>query len=469
MKTISLISLLLILAVAACAGRGDQPPLLKPLRPSLQMLSNGMELMVLEDHEFPTAQFQFFIRGGTVYDPPGKEGLAAVAMQTIRLGGAVGRLPNQIEEDLEFTGTSLEMGVTAEYNSVVLGLLAKNLDQGLDILFDLLRRPTFDGGRFEMVKARIKDGILREREEPARLGLKEFGALVYGEASPWGRQATPESIDRITVEDVKRFYEETIFPDRMLVAAAGDFSSAQIAARIEERSKDWKPAGWQPAAVSPVTEKFDKEAWIVPQKGLTQATILIGHLGAKRENPDKFPLLVMNFIFGGSGALTSRLGEEIRSSAGKAYAVWSNFGFGRDYGLFYAVAQTALENTQWVVNKMAEMIRSAAKRPDFGKKEVESAKRAILRSLVFDFETRFNQVKEQARFHFWGYPEGYLVTFQKKIAGVSKEEVDRVAQEYLHPDGCKVLVVTDEKDLEKTRGALSPWAGAPGVLIRRFE
>ena len=162
----------------------------------------------------------------------------------------------------------------------------------------------------------------------------------------------------------------------------------------------------------------------------------------------------MNFILGGSGSLTSRMGGEIRSNAGKAYGVWSDFGFGKDLGLFRAVAQTALENTVWVVKKMDEMITEMAKDPKTSLHEVEDAKKAILRSLVFDFETRFSQVKEQARFHLWGYPDDYLVRFQKGIAAVTPEDVKRVAKEYLHPEGFKTLIVTDEKQAEAVKKEL---------------
>jgi predicted Zn-dependent peptidase len=99
------------------------------------------------------------------------------------------------------------------------------------------------------------------------------------------------------------------------------------------------------------------------------------------------------------------MGEEIRSTAGKAYGVWSDFGFGRDLGIFRAVAQTALENTGWVVKKMKDMIAVMAQDGGVTPEETAAAKRAILRGLVFDFETRFAQVREQARFRLWGYDD----------------------------------------------------------------
>jgi predicted Zn-dependent peptidase len=444
----------LFLLIAALTFGSDgcerqRHPFFKPLEPVYKKLSNGMELFVLEDREFPTVQLSLFIRGGSVYDPQGKEGLSTVAMQTIRLGGTEGRRPEEIEESLEFVGASLEMGTSPEYHSASLALLKKDLGLGLDLLFGLLRRPALDPSRFEIIKGKTKEAIRREKEDPLTLAYKEYPSFVYGEGSAWGRKATVKSIDRIGREDVKRFHREFIHPDRMIVAVAGDFGVDEIVSAIEERVGGWKPAGDGLSEIPRIEERFEKEVALIPREGLTQTTILIGHLGGKRDNPDKFPLLVMNFIFGGSGSLTSRLGEEIRSSAGKAYAVWSDFGFAKDYGLFRAVAQTELTNTDWVVQKIQAMIRDLAQNPDFTEEEIERAKLAILRSLIFDFETRFAQVREQAKFHLWGYPKNYLELFQREIAKVSKADLKRVAKQYLHPEGLKVLLVGDEKGVEK--------------------
>lgn len=436
----------------SCAPRPEG--FFKLHRPETVTLGNGLEIMSLEDREFPTAQLFLYIRGGSVYDPPGKEGLAGIAMQSLRLGGADGRTPERIEEDLEFVGASLEMGAAAEYESAALSLMTKDLDLGLDILFDLLRRPTLDPRRFGIVKGRAKDAVLRDEEDPIKLAYREFPLFVYGLESPWGRKATTESIDRITLEDVKGFLQKAIAPDRILVAAAGDFSVGEIAKKIESRTKDWKASGEKPAPIPPLEKRFEKGALVLARPELTQASILMGHLGAKRENPDKFALLVMNFILGGSGALTSRMGGEIRSSSGMAYSVWSDFGFGRDYGLFRAAAQTALDNTSWVAKKMEAMIRTAQTQADFTDGEVASAKRAILRSLIFDFETRFAQVKEQARFRLWGYPDDYLEVFQKKIGSITQSQVAKAAKDYLHPDGLKILIVTDEKRAAQVREAI---------------
>ncbi|HSA60581.1 MAG TPA: pitrilysin family protein [bacterium] len=442
------LTFILIVAALGCAGKPSSDGFFVPLKPSLTVLPNGIEVMVLEDPEFPTLQMQLSVRGGSVYDPPGREGLASLAMQAARLGGAEGRDPASIEEDLEFVGASLEMGASSEYLSASLSLLTKDVDLGLDILFDLLRKPALDAARFGIVKERMKDAILRDEEDPLHLAYREFPGMIYGSASPWGRKATVESIGAVTRDDVVAFCQAALKPDRILIAVSGDVSEKEIVEKIRGRTEGWQKAAEPLPGIPPVTPAYLAASAALPRPDLTQSTVVMGHLGAKRDNPDKFALIVMNFILGGSGSLTSRMGEEIRSTAGKAYGVWSDFGFGRDLGIFRTVAQTALENTGWVIHKMKEMVTALAQDGGVTPEETSAAKRAILRGLVFDFETRFAQVREQARFRLWGYPDDYLVRFQKGIAAVTPEDVLRVAKQYLHPEGLKVLVVTDGKTAE---------------------
>lgn len=445
---------LLLLAATACSRKPEADGFFQPIKPSLTKLPNGMEVMVIEDHEFPTLQLQVFLKGGAVNDPAGKEGLAGLAMQSVRMGGAEGREPGKIEEDLEFVGASLEMGAAAETLSASLSLMTKDADLGLDVLFDLLRKPSVDPSRFSIVKERMKDAILRDEEDPLQLASKEFPGFVYGPEAAWGRKATPATVEAVTRDDVVAFCRASFHPDRMLVAVSGDISEKEILEELKKRADGWEPSPAAVPEIPAIKPAFRRDIVVIPRKELTQSTIVIGHLGARRENPDKYALLVMNFILGGSGSLTSRMGEEIRSNAGKAYGVWSDFGFGKDLGLFRGVAQTALDNTVWVVKKMDEMITAMATDANVSPQEVEDAKKAILRSLVFDFETRFSQVKEQARFHLWGYPDDYLVRFQKGIAAVTPEDVKRVAKAYLHPEGLKTLIVTDEKQAEAVKKEL---------------
>ncbi|MBI3541088.1 MAG: insulinase family protein [Deltaproteobacteria bacterium] len=441
-----------VLGVTLCglwACHQTKIPFFKPVKPVYEKLSNGFEIFFAEDHELPLVQLQIFIRGGSVYDPKGKEGLTEVAMQLLRLGGSKNYRPHEIENQLEYVGASLEMGADEESEVVSLSILKKDLDLGLKLLFDLLQNPTFDSDQFQTIIRRRREALKREKEDPLTWANREYSPFVYGAESLWGRRSTIETIDRITLEDVRDFHRRLIQPQLMVMAAAGDLSEEKLSLKIQTELSQWtlgslKAGETVLTTIPPLHADETPATQVLSQKGLSQSTIMVGHLTTKRTNPDKFALQVMNFILGGSGALTSRLGEEIRSSSGKAYSVWSEYGFGPEAGIFRAVAQTSLENTEWVLNRMKAQIEKITTDPKFSRDELDRAKQALLRSLIFRYERRFDQVRELARFHIWGYPDNYFEILQKGIQKVGLSDIERVAREYLHPDHLKVLMVTDE-------------------------
>lgn len=443
-KTLLVLSLGFLACGALWVCHRTKIPFFKPVAPVYEKLSNGLEIFFAEDRELPLVQIHIFLRGGSVYDPKGKEGLAAVSMQALRLGGSQTVRVHEVEDQLEYVGASLEMSADEEFEAVSLSVLKKDLDLGLKLLFDLLQHPAFDTDAFQTVIKRTRESLRREKEDPLAWASREYSPFVYGAESFWGRRATIESIDRITLKDVRDFHRRFVQPQLMVLAAAGDISEEELSLKIQTELSPWKSGETVLPAIPPLQADPAPATQFLSQKGLTQSTIMMGHLTTKRTNPDKFAIQVMNFILGGSGALTSRLGEEIRSSSGKAYNVWSEYGFGPEAGIFRGVAQTSLENTEWVLQRMRAQIENLTSDPKFSRDELDRAKQALLRSLIFRYERRFDQVRELARFHIWGYPDHYFEILQKGIAKVTLKDIERVARDYLHPDQLKVLIVTDE-------------------------
>ncbi len=423
-----------------------------PRKPAHTVLRNGLEIYFIEDRELPVVDLMFYVRGGSVYDPVGKEGLSSVTMQSLRLGGTLSLSPDDVEEALEQVAGTLEMGSQPEYFSGTLSILRKDTDLGLDLLFSLLRTPRFEEDRFRLVKAHAIEALERETEDPFVYANKEFSKMIYQNdlkplqpTNAWGRFPTERSLQSLSWDDVKAHYRKMIAPDRLIIAVAGNIGFQELVSKIETRTQGWARSSSPLSPIHPVKPEGMPRVKTLTRPGLTQSTIFVGHLGTSRDNPDKFALQVMNFLLGGGGALNSRMGEEIRSNAGKAYVVYSDFGFGKDRGVFRLMAQTALENTEWVVDKMRTMVTDFSRGTKNGlatREEVERAKRGPLRSLIFDFETSFAQVKEQARFALLGYPDDYIEIFQRKIHTLSVSEINHVAQKYLKPDAISTLILT---------------------------
>ncbi|OGQ55839.1 MAG: hypothetical protein A3I75_00570 [Deltaproteobacteria bacterium RIFCSPLOWO2_02_FULL_50_16] len=440
-KLALLISFLMISLVPSPVMAGERLlPYYSPPRPTIVDLENGMRLYLLEDHELPTFAIGLFLPVGSVQDPENKPGLASITVQAMRLGGTEKYTPDEINERLEEVNAKIEFEMTHEYGTLVGRSLTEDISLLLELIFEIVKTPRFDKKEFDTLKKRIQASLDHENEDPLNIAYREFPKLIYGEESPWARTLTKKVLKKISVDDCLRFYRDHITPDKMVLAISGDFKTKKIVGLIKNLTQNWSPTV-KPQEFPPDVEKEWSPKSVFLTKDFTQSTVVLGHLGVKRTIPDKYALTLLNFILGGSGSITSRLGLDIRTQSGLAYAVWSQMIFGKTYGLFQAVAMTQTNNTTRVDEKMREIIGSLHEKPNITHQQLDQAKRALLRSLIFQYESRFNYVQALARFYFLGYPPDYFNIYRQEIAKVRLEEVNRVAKTYLHPDSLHLMIV----------------------------
>jgi zinc protease len=237
----------------------------------------------------------------------------------------------------------------------------------------------------------------------------------------------------------------------MILAVAGDFSKKPLVDEIQKATQGW-PKASEPLPTVPKMEQSWEEGTYFIQKNFDQATIVMGHYGERRFNPDKFALILLNDILGGD-VLGSRLGRQIRSSLGLAYGVYSNFGLQTDYGIFYIFAQTKAASTQQVLKEIRAILTEVAEAKTLTQDELEEHKQSVVNSLYAQYEPRSRFVMEEARFEYLGYPPNYLKIFREKIQKVTLKDLQRVAKKYLRPGSLKVLVVGDVKKTGEISGA----------------
>ncbi len=424
---------LVLLLLLACSRGGVDLP-----KPSFHQLSNGIKIFALEDSTLPTFRLSLIQPAGSVWDPSGQAGVAALTAQLVRTGGTKTMTPVQIEAAIGKAGATLEMGVTREETRVGLKVLKGDRAGMLKLLGEMLRAPRFDSAAFLVVQRQALVALQKQKENPLALVERHFPSLVYGDDSSWARYPTEQSVSKLDVAKIGSFFTTHYRPERMIVAVAGDFRTQEILKELETAlgllvRQEEAPIVWPAVTPQP------KGAGFIARP-VEQAAIRLGHLGGLRENPDKFAALVANFILGGSGSLTSRLGLTIRSEQGQAYSVWSRYGFGFVPALFSMTAQTEASQLKEVAFAMQEIL-SRLQSEGATAEEVTDAKTAILRSLYFEYETRFKIVDDWARFEFRGYPRNYLNKFVRALRQVDVKTVNRVLREYFHPQQLSFLVV----------------------------
>lgn len=472
-KTVAI--LLIALAAASCAsiksltaGRTALDDLeYKPIKTDIPktkrvVLSNGMVVHLLPDHELPLFHMTSMIRAGAIWEPPEKAGLAALAGSVIRSGGTITRPPDELDETLERIAGSVEVYVGGESGSAMLDVLSKDIDIGLELFADVVRNPRFDKDRFELAKARMLDSIRRENDDPTDIGARELDAVIYA-GTPYGRRPTLETVESITIEDARAFHKKYFVPQNFILGVTGDFDEEKIISQLEEAFKGWK--GPTPEyAPTPSAEESEGGVYLA-EKELKQSVIRMGHLSLRKTHPDYYALRVMNSILGGNG-FASRLTKTIRTDYGLAYSVWSyHFGGRWERGSLKVGLETKTSSTAKALDLVFEEIEKIRSQR-VSDEELKLAKDSIVNSFIFIFDSPSRIMGQRLIIDYYGMPEDYLETYRDRIMKVTADDVLRVAKEYLRPGKMKIVVVGDPAGFDRP---LSEFGKVEEIELRDYS
>ena len=428
-----------------------EPIEFNPPVPEKRMLSNGMTLYLIEDHELPLFNINGLIKTGDIYDPADKVGLSSIFATVMRTGGTVSREPDALNEELESMAASVEVGMSREYGTVNLSTLAEDIEKGLEIFADVLRNPAFREDKLELRKQQSVERIRRRNDNPIQLAWRNFSAKLYGTDHPFGWYTEIEGIESITADDLKAFHAKYYHPDNMMLAITGDFDTETLIAQLEKVFEGWETADITFPDV-PSVDPTPKPSVNYIFKDLPQSVMLIGHFGIKRtpDFPDYFALRVMNDILG-EGGFTSRLMREVREKAGLAYMVGSIMPttYYTNPGEWFAYSQTRTDKTAEAISLIIDVVKGLRDTP-VPDAELQRTKDSLINSFVFGFESSSQIAFQQMMLAYRGFAPDFLETFTDNIAKVTAEDVQAVAQKYLHPDALTIVTVGNKANFDRS-------------------
>ena len=406
------------------------------------VLPNGLVLLVSEEHSLPFVTLQLLIDSGSRKDPPGKGGLANLTVKGL-LFGTPKRTVASIHEELDFMGASLNATAGRDYATVTLKILKKDLDKGLDLLMDVLTRPTFPE---EEIKRELEKTLaaIQSAEESAEVVAEKAFQKALFLTGPYGHpvEGTNESIPRLTREGVARFYQTYYHSNNAALTVVGDITVEELKARLFPSLERW-PATKTPEEAINVTFEKERKA-IKVDRGITQANIILGHKGVSRNNPDYYALTVMNYILGGGG-FTSRLVDQIRVKRGLAYSVESLFDAAKYPGSFQIALQTKNSTAKEAITLSFQQMDQIRKEM-VSEKELEGVKKYLIGSFPMRFDTQAKMSNFLTQVEYYGLGLDYPEKYPSLIQAVTREEVLRVAKTYLQPENIISVVVANLKE-----------------------
>jgi zinc protease len=417
----------------------------KPLRPDHISLGRNFDFYFKEDHEAPTISMAIIVRSGSLLDPKDKAGLSQLTYQLLATGGSKTLTPEQVEEQLDFLGSSIYAYSGTEYGMIQLFSLAKNFDRTWRILTDLLQNPRFAPERLDLEKKKETESILRRWDMPMMVGFLLFEDLVYGKDHPEVQRTTRKGIASIGEEDVRRFYQDHLRNRAMIIAATGDFTGSELAGRIKTSLAGWKAQPPEKLDIPKAALAARPGIYLIDKPDMNQAVIMMGHLGINRLDADIAESSVFNAIYG-AGAFNSRLWKEVRSNRGLAYSASGSVGSGRDLGIFSTFCMTKNQSAGEAVGVIRDVIKDMAQNP-VKPEELETAKKAEINSFVFRFDNPQSLLLRTIMQRMSGLPLDYNETYLAKIRKVDAAKVLEMGKRFFHPDQLVILIVGKKAEL----------------------
>ena len=417
------------------------PVMSAELRPVRFVLPNGLIVLFLEQHALPIVEAHTLVRVGSAQDPPDKAGLANLVSSLLDEGTTT-HTSAQIAEQIEFVGGSIGARATEDYTSATVRILKKDVDLGLSLLADILQRPSFPKHEFERVRSEVIGQVISEKDEPGTVAIKAFNQVVFtGHPYRWPVTGSEETLAKISHQDVLSFHSQHYLPNQAILSIVGDLSPDEAAALVSKYFGVWK-RGTASSPKLPKPHSLERAAVKLIDKELTQSSIMIGHVGINRSNPDYYAVSVMNQILG-SGGFGSRLMDNIRDKQGLAYGVMSLFDARLVPGPFYISLQTRTEATNQAIAGVLHELRAMREAP-VSDQELADAKAYLMGSFALRLDTTSKLAQTLGLVEFHNLGLDYFTHYPQWIERVTKEDVLRVAKQYLDPQRVALIVVGDQ-------------------------
>ena len=403
-------------------------------------LKNGLQVLVVTDKKLPTISMNLDLNNPPIFEGD-KAGVQSLTGSLIGKGSTE-TSKEEFNEKVDFLGANIFVGVGGGFA----GGLSKYTNEIFDLFAEAAFKPNFTQKELDFEKSQAIEGLKAGENSAAAIAGKVRGALVYGKDHPAGEFSTEETLNSVTLEDVKKFYADYFKPSKGYLVITGDIEKKEAKKLVKKYFGDWEK-GTAPEPVLPeLSDVSETQINLIDVPNAVQTELAVLSLSElKMSDPDYYAVLVANYVFGGS--FGSYLNMNLREENGYTYGARSNIGTGRNYkGTFSASAKVRNEVTDSaVVETFKELNRI---RDEYVEDEMlATAKAKYLGNFIMQSEDKAVVASRAITIEKNELDKDFYKNFIANIDKVTKEDVKRVANKYLSPDNLRIVLVGKAGDI----------------------
>ncbi len=403
-------------------------------------LKNGLTVMVVENHKLPRVSIQL-----SIDNPPSLEGEKA-GVSSLAAGllgnGSTNISKDAFNEEVDFLGASLNFGASSAFASS----LSKYFPRILELMADAAINPNFTEEEFQKEKEKLLTGLKSQEKDVSAMAGRVQSAIAYGKEHPYGEFATEETVNKVSLEDAKKFYQTYFNPNNAYLVIIGDVDTKAVKKLVKKHFNSWEKGAqvltnWKnPVASKEATINF------IDMPNAVQSEVSVQNVvNLQMKDPDYLPTLMANRILGGGGS--ARLFQNLREDKAYTYGSYSSIGNSKYVpSRFRAYASVRNAVTDSAAVQILEEIQKITSEP-VTQKELDAAKATYVGNFVMALERPSTIANYALNIETEGLPKDFYKTYLERINAITVADVQQAAGKYFSTKNTQVVVTGKGKEV----------------------
>lgn len=405
-------------------------------------LANGLKVILVENHKLPRVSYQLFVDVPALTEKD-KSGTIEIAGDMLNKG-TTAKSKSEIDESIDFIGANL----STNSNGMFGASLKKYNKELLTIMSDVLLNPSFPEEEFEKIKKQYASGLAQSKDDPSALSANLASKVVYGTDHPYGEFMTEATLENITLEGVKAYYQKWFKPNIAYLIIVGDITKAEAEPLAKQYFSNWKAdkslTSTEPGMPAvPAGNEVD----FINKSGAVQSVISVTYpVDLKPGSEDVIKARVMNTLLGAGVYFGNRLNQNLRENNAYTYGARSSLSSDKYVGRFSAGASVRNEVTDSsIVEIFNEMNTIRTEKVE--EAELQKVKNVLNGSFARSLESPQTIARFALNTARYNLPKDYYATYLEKLAAVTSEDLMAMAKKYIKPENAHIVVIGNQDEV----------------------
>ena len=393
---------------------------------------DNIQILGIKVDEVPLVNVEIVIDGGQLLEPLDKVGMANILAQMLTSGTKT-KTPEALENAIKQLGASIDVVADKEDIRISVNTLAKNYDLAMDLVKEILLEPRWDKNEFTLIKQQTISQIQQQEANPRSVADNTFSELIYGENSIHAKNilGNNRSVEAITLDDVKAFYQKNLSPNLTRVHVVGAIDKKAVLASLSALKENWPASKVTVPSFTTLSKPEQSKVYFYDVPGAKQTIVNIGYPALAATDKDFYPATIMNYILGG-GSFASQLTQKLREGKGYTYGIYSRFSGTKDPGTFRIFSQVRSNVTLESAELIKDILENYGK--NYSQQNLDTSKSFLIKSNARAFETAYAKLGLLNNISKYNWPKDYVKQREQTVKNITVKDVKALAAKYLNPN-----------------------------------